>query len=64
MDAEYFREKAATCLRLASGLSWNNPARSALLDLAQDFDRRARGTPVAAEAAALTSREGRGENSG
>jgi hypothetical protein len=41
MDAAYFREKAAICLRLANGLSWNNPSRSELLDLAEDFDRRA-----------------------
>jgi hypothetical protein len=64
MDAAYFREKAATCLRLARGLSWNNPARSALLDLAEDFDRRARGSGFAAGAAASTSREEQGENSG
>jgi hypothetical protein len=42
MDAAYLRERAAICLRLANGLSWNNPARSQLLDLAEDFNRRAR----------------------
>jgi hypothetical protein len=26
MDAAYLRERAAICLRLANGLSWNNPA--------------------------------------
>ena len=41
MDAAYLREKAAICLRLARGLSWNNPARSQLLDLAEDLDRQA-----------------------
>jgi hypothetical protein len=29
------------CLRLASGLSWNNPVRPRLLELAEEFDRRA-----------------------
>jgi hypothetical protein len=42
MDAAYFREKVAMCLRLAHGLSPNNPGRFQLLDLAEDFDRRAR----------------------
>jgi hypothetical protein len=41
MDAAYCREKAAMCLRLAEGLSLNNPARVQLLELAQDFNRRA-----------------------
>jgi hypothetical protein len=41
MDAAYFREKAAICARLASGLSWNNPGRQKLLELAEDFERRA-----------------------
>ena len=47
MDAAYLRERAAICLRLANGLSWNNPARSQLLGLAEDFDRRARKTDTA-----------------
>jgi hypothetical protein len=42
MDATYFREKAAMCLRLAHGLSPNNSGRFQLLELAEDFDRRAR----------------------
>jgi hypothetical protein len=25
MDPKYFQERAKTCLRLAEGLSWNNP---------------------------------------
>jgi hypothetical protein len=41
MDANYFRDKAATCLRLAKGLSWNNPARHELMELAQEFERLA-----------------------
>jgi hypothetical protein len=50
MDAAYLRERAAICLRLANGLSWNNPARSQLLDLAEDFNCRARNTEMAAPA--------------
>jgi hypothetical protein len=42
MDAAYFREKAETCLRLAKGLSWNNPARDKLMELAEEFERQAR----------------------
>jgi hypothetical protein len=41
MDATYFREKAETCLRLARGLSWNNPARGELTELAEEFHRQA-----------------------
>ena len=41
MDATYFREKALTCLRLAKGLSWNNPARGELMELAAEFHRQA-----------------------
>jgi hypothetical protein len=40
MDAAYFREKAETC-RLAKGLSWNNPARGKLMELAEEFERQA-----------------------
>jgi hypothetical protein len=42
MDARYFREKAALCERLADGLSLNNPARFQLMDLAEDFMKRAK----------------------
>jgi len=35
MDAQYFREKAALCARLADGLSLNNPGRFQLMDLAE-----------------------------
>jgi hypothetical protein len=42
MDEAHFREKAAMCLRLAQGLSPNNPGRFQLLELAKDFYRRAR----------------------
>jgi hypothetical protein len=41
MDATYFRDKAETCLRLAKGLSWNNPARGELMELAEEFQRQA-----------------------
>jgi hypothetical protein len=41
MDAKYFREKAALCERLADGLSLNNPGRFQLMDLAEDFMKRA-----------------------
>lgn len=42
MDAIYFRDKAETCLRLAKGLSWNNPARGQLMELAEEFQRQAK----------------------
>jgi hypothetical protein len=42
MDEAHFREKAAMCLRLAQGLSPNNPGRFQLLELAKDFHWRAR----------------------
>ena len=42
MDAKYFREKAELCLRLADGLSLNNPGRFQLMDLAEDFTQRAK----------------------
>jgi len=42
MDAKYFREKAALCERLADGLSLNNPSRFQLMDLAEDFQKRAK----------------------
>ena len=41
MDARYFRDKAEICLRLAKGLSWNNPARGELMELAEEFQRQA-----------------------
>jgi len=41
MDAIYFRDKAEICLRLAKGLSWNNPARGELMELAEEFQRQA-----------------------
>jgi hypothetical protein len=42
MDAATFREKAALCLRISGGLSWNNPARLQLLELAERFERQAK----------------------
>jgi hypothetical protein len=41
MDANYCREKAVLCSRLAEGLALNNPGRFQLMDLAEDFQRRA-----------------------
>jgi hypothetical protein len=41
MDARYFREKSELCFRLADGLSFNNPGRFQLMDLAEDFRQRA-----------------------
>ena len=41
MDANYFREKAETCRRLANELRWNDPGRFHLMDLAEDFQKRA-----------------------
>jgi hypothetical protein len=41
MDLASLREKAALCLRIARGLSWNNPGRSELTDLAERFERQA-----------------------
>jgi hypothetical protein len=42
MDASSLREKAALCLRIARGLSWDNPGRLQLTDLAERFDRQAK----------------------
>jgi hypothetical protein len=42
MDAASLREKAALCLRIARGLSWNNPGRLELLELAERLDRQAK----------------------
>jgi hypothetical protein len=42
MDTLSLREKAALCLRIASRLSWNNPSRLQLTDLADRLDRKAK----------------------
>jgi hypothetical protein len=42
MDAKYLREKAEMCLRLADGLSLNNPSRFQLMQMAEDFRQRAK----------------------
>ena len=42
MDTLSLREKAALCLRIARRLSWNNPSRLQLADLADRFDRQAK----------------------
>jgi hypothetical protein len=54
MDAKYFREKAELCLRLADGLSLNNPGRFQLMDLAEDFRHRAKELETEAAPAAAT----------
>jgi hypothetical protein len=56
MDAAYFWQKAATCLRLAQTLSSSNPGRVALLDMAQSFERRAREIDAAKTETARTGR--------
>ena len=40
MDAEFFRQKADLCMRLADGLSLNNPGRFQLMDMAEELQRR------------------------
>jgi hypothetical protein len=42
MDVAKLREKAALCLRIARGLSWNNPGRMQLTDLADSLERQAK----------------------
>jgi hypothetical protein len=42
MDASRLREKAVLCLRIARGLSWNNPGRLQLTDLAERCERQAK----------------------
>jgi hypothetical protein len=42
MDTRSLREKAALCLRIARRLSWNNPSRLQLTELADRFDRQAK----------------------
>ena len=42
LNTSNLREKAALCLRIASRLSWNNPNRLQLTDLADRFDREAK----------------------
>jgi len=42
MNALNLREKAVLCLRIASRLSWSNPTRLQLTDLADRFDRQAK----------------------
>jgi len=42
MDAKYLREKAEMCLRLADGLSLNNPSPFQFMRMAEDFRQRAK----------------------
>jgi hypothetical protein len=48
MDATYFWQKAAICLRLAQTLSADNPGRLSLIDMAVGFERRAKEKEVEA----------------
>jgi hypothetical protein len=43
MDPEHRKEKAAQCRRLASYLSPGDPARQALLKLAEEYESMAEG---------------------
>jgi hypothetical protein len=42
MDKTSLKEKIAICLRIASHLSWNNPARGQLMELAERYYRQAK----------------------
>ncbi len=42
MNTLGLKEKAALCLRIARRLSWNNPSRLQLTDLAEHFVRQAK----------------------
>jgi len=42
MDTASLKEKAALCLRIAKGLSWNNPGRIQLTALAERYDSQAK----------------------
>ena len=59
MDANYFREKAETCRRLANDLRWNNPERFHLMDLAEDFQKRAEQQPALDDPVFLSAYRGR-----
>jgi hypothetical protein len=59
MDAAYFREKAEICSRLAKGLSWNNPARDKLMELAEEFQRQAGALEAPSAEATHTRRRAR-----
>jgi hypothetical protein len=59
MDAASLREKAALCLRIARGLSWNNPGRLQLTELAERFDRQAKESELRNDSVALTQAAGR-----
>jgi hypothetical protein len=41
MDTKYFMEKATLCVRLAEQLPLSNSGRGTLLDIAEDFRKRA-----------------------
>lgn len=62
MNTLGLKEKAALYLRIARRLSWNNPSRLQLTDLADRFDRQAKEVEAqdrqAPEHAALASAVG------
>jgi hypothetical protein len=39
--SKYFREQAAVCRRIATGLSWNNPGHLQFLQMAEGFEKSA-----------------------
>ena len=45
--SKYFREQAAVCRRIATGLSWNNPGHLQFLQMAEGFEKSAAETGVA-----------------
>jgi len=60
MDAASLREKAALCLRIAKGLSWNNPGRLELTDLAERLHCEARDSELQNLAAEADNRRAAG----
>jgi hypothetical protein len=39
--SKYFREQAAVCRRIATGLSWNNPGHLQFMQMAEGFEKSA-----------------------
>jgi hypothetical protein len=39
--SKYFREQAAVCRRIATGLSWNSPGHLQFLQMAEGFEKSA-----------------------
>jgi len=55
MEIAILREKAALCLRIARRLSWDNPGRIQLTNLAERFDKQARDLELQDAASAATA---------